>query len=281
MFVRSLSSDLMGQLANKELFKKKLWPDVKQGIVFPAVRKGKVDFYHKGGRLFSFSREFQTHIKYASVLDYKKDYVTENDLKDNVRMIRSFVDGYEAIKGNCVLYPGVEAVGVSSIYHNFSYVNSASEVVVLDVEVSFKSLDEETNQNRIDLLLFNKREKRLRFYEAKHFSNKEIWAATGKKPKVITGQISRYNRQICSDQDNIIGQYSRYLDIVAELFEVRLEKPISVDPTVGLLVFGYDKDQSDGRLKALLKKDGSLEGVKYYCKGNVSSLNILNMWKKS
>ena len=52
----------------------------------------------------------------------------------------------------------------------------------LDIEVSFDNKDEDkpdanrkrNRQDRIDILLFNKSESKLRFVEAKHFSNTDI-----------------------------------------------------------------------------------------------------------
>ncbi len=46
-----------------------------------AIRNGYIDFYHKGGRLFKFDKKgFQTHIKYAAVIEKdKKDYLTQDE----------------------------------------------------------------------------------------------------------------------------------------------------------------------------------------------------------
>ena len=67
MFVRELKEEISTSLQEASLFKKKLLPDIKKGEIFPAIRKGRLDFYHKGGKLFSYDSRFKTHIKFASV----------------------------------------------------------------------------------------------------------------------------------------------------------------------------------------------------------------------
>ena len=104
--------------------------------------------------------------------------------------ITSFVDGYERIKENCSLYSGVESSGVACLYSNYSYLSSKSDIVVLNIEVSLESLDADKNQDRIDVLFFDKNKKCLIFCEAKHYSNKEIWSQKGTNPEVV-GQVYR------------------------------------------------------------------------------------------
>jgi hypothetical protein len=55
--------------------------------------------------------------------------------------------------------------GVSSLYHKHSYL-SDNNIVVLDIEVSFESFNEEHSQDRIDILLYKKDTKTLQFVEA-------------------------------------------------------------------------------------------------------------------
>ncbi len=69
---------------------------------------------------------------------------------------------------------------------------SDNNIVVLDIEVSFESFNEENTQDRIDILLFKKDTQTLQFVEAKHYSNTDIRSKT--TPKVID-QINRYEIQ--------------------------------------------------------------------------------------
>ena len=126
-----------------------------------SIRNGYIDFYHKNGRLFKFDKNgFQTHIKYAAVIKKnKKDYLTETELS-SYDLLNNFAVNYKRIKENCKNYAGIEGIGVSDLYSQHSYLSN-SNIIVLDIEVSFKSNDENKKQDKIDILLFNKKTKTL------------------------------------------------------------------------------------------------------------------------
>ena len=287
-FERKLSMDIIDKLTKEKLYSDYLLPDIKKGEVFPAFRNNKITFYYKGGNLFSYDiYGFETDIKFASVSTLinegeEEAYIKEKDLK-NVKTIKNFIDKYERIKENCFRYSGVEAVGVSEICKKYSLVKANNKIVVLDVEVSFESLESSTKKrkrDRIDLLILDKREKILKFYEAKHYSNSEIWSKKGSFPKVIK-QISKYNKQVEKRKKEIISTYNGYVGIVRNLFGIDfgLNEIKDIDPNVNLLIFGFDGDQLRGRFDELIKKDKSLEGVYVYPIGKVSSLKDDNLWK--
>lgn len=278
MFKRNLDPSVIERLRDSKLYTEKLKPDIDSGVVFPAVRGGYIDFYYKGGRLFTFQKQFSTHRKYASVIKAKGDYVSEADIQNRVKLITDFCDGYDQIKENCSLYSGVEAEGVSRLYHDYPFVKHNLSVVALDIEVSFEATSEGRTQDRIDLLLFNQETCQLRFYEAKHFSNGELWATEGNAPKVVS-QIKRYQGHIAANGDHILTQYCDYVKIMNDLLNCNLPEPTSIDGKVTLFVFGYDKDQQKGRMKRLLFDDQSLSKIQYYFIGNVSAVTLDNMWK--
>ena len=280
-FKRTMNEELKKKLIKEPLYKQ-LLPDIKDGEVFPAIRNGVIDFYHKGGRLFSYDKDgFKTHIKYASVYqEHPEAYITESML-GKLKQIQNFTDGYKRIKENCSLYSGVEAQGVSKIYENYSFARSKSinsSVVVLDIEVSFEAIEEDRLQDRIDVLLFEKEKKRLIFCEAKHFSNSEIWSEKTENIKVLK-QIGRYNGQIKDKEDQIIEAYNNYTKIVKDLFQTALPEPEKICPIVPLVIFGFDRDQLKGRFKELFKeKIGS--SITYYPIGNVSAIKLENLIKQ-
>lgn len=277
MFRKNLGSDTIERLKGDKLFIERLKPDIETGTVFPAIRSGRVDFYYKGGKLFSYDKGFSTHKKYASVIISDKDYISEPDLQQNAKVITSFSEGYEQIKENCSLYSGVEAEGVSRIYHRYPFVYTGLDIVVLDIEISFKSKSEERSQDRIDILLFNKTTQKIRFYEAKHYYNSELWAQEGTSPRVVS-QIKRYEEQIEQEGTDILSQYCNYVEISSNLFGINLPIPKDMDKKVTLLVFGYDIDQQKGRMQKLLLEDESLSGIQHYFIGNISAVKINNMW---
>lgn len=277
MFQRYLDALTIQSLTANKLFCEKLFPDILAEEVFCAIRGGYVDFYYRGGRLFHFLKDFSTHRKYASVIQSPGDYISESDFDRNIRLIQNFTEGYTQIKQNCSLYAGEEAKGVSAVYHANSFVKQEQDIVVLDIEASFRATEADRKQDRIDLLLFNKKNRRLRFYEAKHFSNGELWSAVGTRPKVVS-QIKRYETQIAREKDQIINQYRGYVNHVNELFGCSLPAPEAIDEYVPLLAFGFDRDQLQGRIKKLLLEDKSLDGMRYYFVGNIDAVNIANMW---
>ncbi|MCX6237340.1 MAG: hypothetical protein NTY07_07245 [Bacteroidia bacterium] len=243
--------------------------------VFLAIRNNKIGLYHKGGLLFSFDKDgYKTHLKYAAVIESNgKNYVSEKDILSH-KLLTNFETGYDRIKENCFMYSGIEAAGVSEIYHRHSYM-SGNDIVVLDIEVSFTSYNEENKQDRIDMLLYNTTTQTLQFVEAKHYSNKEIWSTT--EPKVIN-QIRRYENQIYQRKAEIVSEYVGYVETIKEIFGINLPEPKDIDPKVTLLIFGFDADQLKGRLTELIKKNPFYKGTKVYLRGDVKKLETKTLW---
>ena len=272
---RKLEKSIKDNLLGSSLWINELANDCENQKAFLAIRDDKVGIYHKGGLLFCFDKKgFKTHIKYAAALDpNRKKYLTEDELT-NLRMTPNFERNYDRIKENCSKYSGVEASGVSAIYERSPYFSNI-DIVVLDIEVSFESFSEESNQDRIDLLLFNTKTKELKFVEAKHYSNKDIWST--KTPKVIQ-QITRYENQINQRYSHILSEYEEYIKTLFEIFGINLPYPTKIDPKVTLLIFGYDSDQSKGRLKKLIRDNPEYKGINLYTKGDISSLSTETLW---
>ena len=93
-------------LKREKVFKECLYSDIvdpgeerqlSKGV-FPAVRAGRIDFYHRGGKLFSYFNPggFRTHHKYASVLKCaeKRSYITEKELQE-IPKVSGFTDRIE------------------------------------------------------------------------------------------------------------------------------------------------------------------------------------------
>ena len=67
-------------------------------------------------------------------------------------------------------------------------------------------------------------------------------------------------------------------EIMNKLLGVRMPTPNHIEPGCGLFIFGYDRDQLQGRFKDFLEKDGSLDGVNYYSIGGIQHLNLNTLW---
>ena len=272
---RRLEKIIEDKLIASSLWSNKIEQDCNNQKVFLAIRDNRFDLYHNGGKLFCYdSSGFKTHLKYASVITASgKDYLTESELS-SYRLASNFENNYQRIKENCSNYSGIEASGVSNLYHKHSYLSN-SNVIVLDIEISFESLNEENHQDRIDILLFNKDSKTLQFVEAKHFSNNEIWSKT--VPKVI-GQIKRYESQIAKRKIEILSAYSEYIKIINRIFNISLPEATKIDDNVTLLIFGFDNDQKKGRLKKLITKYPAYSGIQHYSFGNIKQVVTKNLW---
>ena len=270
-FKRSLSDDLIAKLQNEKLYTDKLLPDIREGAVLPAVRKDKISFYYKGGRLFTYNKSgFETHIKYCVIPESNSDYIKEPDLK-GITIATSFYDQYKEIKTRCELYSGGEANAVSALYKGSCL--SDSRVIFLDTEIALYT---NSDKDRIDILLYDKESRKLCFCEAKLFSNPEIWAHENQKPKVCK-QIDKYDKKIDTHYDDILAQYTNYISILNKLFGTDLPAPTSLHNKTGLLIFGFDSFQRE-KIKKLLIDDGSLDGISYYPTGKLKSDQICTLF---
>ena len=275
MFKRKLDKTIIDNLQNTNLWSEKIKKDCNRQKVFLAIRDNLIDFYHRGGRLFCFDKQgFKTHIKYASVIPKTgKDYLTEPELSD-YKLAADFKTNYHRIKENCSNYSGIEAAGVSALYHKHSYL-SDNNIIVLDIEVSFESFNEENTQDRIDILLYKKDTQTLQFVEAKHYSNSEIRSRT--TPGVID-QVNKYESQILKRRTEILSGYTEYLKIVNNIFNISLPKPKTIEDKVILLIFGFDQDQKTGKLKKMVTENSKYSGIKNYSIGNIKKVVMENFW---
>jgi len=287
-FKRNLSSNKISALKNEDLFNNKLLNDIRKGAVFPAIRNDYICFYTGNSRPFVFkNNEFKAHKKY---LPFKSNvnYLSKTDLNQQI-YIDNFKDNYRGIIKNSELYIGTEGRGIEKLFEYFSYAkiqkqdkDEGEDIIILDNEIAFsnENIESDKTLDKIDLLLFNKKEKKLSFVEVKEFTNSEIWSTAGTKPKVVN-QINRYSNNIKSRIDEILEQYKNYNEAVNELFDLTLPYPEEVNPECGLFIFGFDRDQQSGRFNRLLKKDNSLKDINYYARGNIDrSLELSTLWNE-
>lgn len=260
-FERRISDQLLAAISNESLFTGPLKADIHgsaqtKSSVFPTIRQARMDFYHQGGKLFSYNKTgFCTHLKYALGVDEVEKLrpeIRESDLP-HLKHITSFASGYPSIKALCSLHAGDEARTVSQLWGQFSFAvpgNEVLPVVVLDVEASFdaRARDDASNdQDRIDLVLLNTLDRSLLFVEAKLFGNSALRASEGAEPEIV-GQIARYKEQVAQQELQIIKAYSQYVRAMNRLFELSLPEPESILCNVPLLIVDFDGDQREGRL---------------------------------
>ncbi len=226
------------RLEQSNLFRDCLLPDIQKGVVFPAIRGGKIDFYHVGRKLFSFTnRGFRSNIAYVVACQNKPDgEVAESDIR-NLKLCSSFLDGYKQIQHNTTLYAEPESEQVAHIWNKHSYcITGSGPIVVLDIELSLNAKDE-GKSDRIDLILLNINTLQLHFFEVKTFRNRELRSVDGQVP--VVAQIERYNGQIERRSAELLAMYQQYVGIVNRLFGTTLPKPQSLWPKVDLLVCAF------------------------------------------
>lgn len=279
-FSRNLSSDLIDNLKNREeLFNKFLLPDIKKCDVFPAIRDNELHFYYKGGRLFKYAKNrFISHIKYAFVCpDCQKNGDINESALEKIERITKFTDGYERIKENCAKYnEDSESEYVARLFKKYSVINNnpKDDIVLLDIEAAFSNKESKT-QDRFDIVLLNTKTNVLKVVEAKLYENPELHPSSASNPKVIE-QIQRYEKKIKEKKDEIINAYSKYIQIMNDLFGTNINSKITLDEKVGLLYFCFNdatkKSETFKSLESLFKTE--LPQNKIYPVGNTKDCSL-------
>jgi hypothetical protein len=159
----------LNNLKASVLFKKHLLDDIQSGTVFPAIRKGKIDFYHAGCKLFSFNgTEFRTNVSYLVGFQGKPDGEVSERALNELRALRSFDDGYSQIKENTRRYSPPESKQVADLWNKHSCCREElCQISVLDIELSLTAAESDRSSDRIDLILFNSKSLELRCFEVK------------------------------------------------------------------------------------------------------------------
>lgn len=266
-------------LKQHPLFTDHLLPDIEGGEVFPAIRKKKIDFYHVGRKLFSFDgKRFRSNIAYlVAYQNAPNGEVTEPAFKE-LKLCESFYEGYPQIKKNTKLYAEPESEQVARMWNSHSCFKKSNSgpIVVLDIELSLKALDEDRNQDRIDLVLLHLKERRIRFVEVKTFRNKELWPSPDGQIEVV-GQIARYKKQI-KQNPLLVSDYCQYVRLLFKLFGVKLLEPQAIDVDVDLLVTEYTGTDEQKIKASLLPAFGDTFRTNH--RGNLSntSQNALAKW---
>lgn len=260
------------------LFKDCLLPDIKSGKVFPAIRKSKIDFYHAGCKLFSFNgSEFRSNVAYLVGFERKlTGEVSERALAE-LRALSSFKDGYSQIKENTKRHSQPESKQVADLWKKHSCCRKElGEISVLDIELSLDARDDDRSQDRIDLILFNSQDLKIRCFEVKTFSNPEIRVKAGNVP--VVDQIARYRNQLETRSEELLAGYAQYVEIVNRLCDLRIPEPKSISEQVDLVVFEFTTEQK----KKLIKQFVPTFDKKFNChaigQASRASQKGLNKW---
>lgn len=236
---------------------------VEDGSLFVAIRHDCINVYYKGNSICKLSYNngqvtAKVHYKYLLNPQIVGDsYVETRDgrFADDVlchKSITALAD-VDLLKRASGLYAGEEKSGVHSVI--------TGEKNVLDVEITFAADDDSSkNTDRIDYLKLERGKAqdsdiRLVFYEAKHFTNKEIRSVG--RPDVLE-QIDAYEKALKQHKESILDSYAlvcrnlQELDLIGERDLLGMvasgEGRLSIDFNPRLIVFGFDQDQKAGEI---------------------------------
>jgi hypothetical protein len=261
-----------------------------------AIRNNYVDVYRHGQRLFKIERngrtgslKFSTHPKYLVDPRLSKAVMFDGSAFQVGRHKALTTDyGPETLnlmKRAAKLYSGGEKEGVHAVIR--------ANPNVIDTEMAFNCEAEEEESNpsipRIDLVCFEevKGQIRLRFWEAKLYSNPEICAAGDKEARVVE-QVRGYVDLIKKHRQEVLDSYrlvaGNLVEIaswaapprkVGELVQrAAAGEPFTIDepPFVGLFIYDYDDAQGKskrwknhlGKLKAeiLVRAAGNAKKIR-------------------
>ena len=242
--------------------------------IFIAIRNGYLNAYYKGNSVMRLNLgpggqlRGSTHYKYLLKPSHRPEYVSVVDgqpvIASHEQLFLSDLSDVALLKNAAKPYAGVEKAGVHEIIK--------SNPNIVDVEIAFGSVsaaDGKATAPRMDFaaLQSNGEEVRLTFFEAKHFSNKELKASADNTPPVVA-QIERYSALLRTHADEVhdayLSVFSYFLGMKGNvlhnpvraardrLMELVLseKKRLVIDLEPRLVIFGFDDDQKKGKVWA-------------------------------
>jgi hypothetical protein len=271
-FKRGLDDDFMRQL--EALAKESGWfADVlaDEDLIL-GIRNNYLNVYWHGQSLFKIERpsesialKFTTHPKYLIDPDLSKP-VPFDGSGFRVDRVEALVREYKVektlalMKRAAKVYAGEEKDGV--------HVVAQKDRNVIDTEVAFYCERDGDQQGRyaprIDLACFEDvgSSIRLRFWEAKLYSNKEIRAEGNMEARVVRqvreyrellekhrGEVAKSYQVVAHNLVEIAGWVSPRREVGQLVQQVAGGKPFQIDnpPVVGLIIYGFGNDQKGSK----------------------------------
>lgn len=232
-FIRSFDSSKIKKLSavNSELFAQ-LKTDTYAGLVFPAVRKGEVHFYYKGGCLYKFNGVSFVRDKAYGVYSDRTDGIDEY-AKAKRQNENKFTNTGGSAKERQLLDR------LNS--HTFTC-ERTTKSVVLDIEIR---LNGTVGKNKkCDMVLLNTETRQIMFVEGKVFSDNRVNRTVGNSPEVIE-QVNIYTAGLAEQAQTIATQYAEHIRIINALFGTAYEANNSLVTTAKLLVYETPKKPND------------------------------------
>lgn len=267
---------LQNQL-NTDGFLKAINSDLIQtGRAFLAFRNDEATIYYNGNQLCnlpgSHGYEPMVYNHYLPITrsrtlsnEQKKEPYTIKQWQNNIHSkTLSFEIVFNEILDNLKKESSPESLQASRFYQ-FSPLNTKTtpEIVLLDIEAAFSSTGEKTD--RIDLVFYHRKDRRLMFVEVKRLSDSRLKSAD------VIDQLKRYKDRLETEVQQITSQYNNTIDYYntlsgGNLPHVSLESP----PLLGLLLVEFN--QSATKKKNEVKEMITRNGFKWYAIGDTSNV---------
>ncbi len=254
--------------------------------LFFAIRDNSVNFYYRGCSLakLRWNRRAKTatgeiHYKYLLKPSVEPPTIkfrnTGLEFPKDVRgLFLDDLDDVNALKLAVKRYADSEKHGVHDVLLN------KKNWGVLDLEIT---LNHEGLRYRLDLAMLRRDRQQNKpdsvvFFEAKHFRNKELRTQRNEAP--VVHQMRKYSDLLTLYRSSLVGSYLRVCENLRDLQGMAGRHPerhqlteaiagsskgLVIDSRPRLIVFGFDRDQRDGKawgrhfasLKKALGRDDS------------------------
>ncbi|MCH5163965.1 MAG: hypothetical protein J1F36_02995 [Clostridiales bacterium] len=206
-------------------------------MVFPAVRKNQIYFYYEGGCLYKFSNGKFTRDKAFEKYGGETESSSYEIAKKQVK--NKFTNKMGSVKERRLL---------NALYcHTFAG-ERLYDTIVLDIEVNLNG--NVARGKKCDLVLYNVPSGEIMFAEGKVFSDNRVNVKRGNTPEVIK-QVNEYSRSIEEQEQTILNQYAKHVDIVNCLFGTQYRVPKKLIQPAKLLVYETPLNLTDNNLYSI------------------------------
>lgn len=270
---KQLTTDGFLQAINSDL--------IQTGRAFLAFRNDEATIYYNGNQLCNLpgSKGYEPMVynHYLPITrsrtlskKQKKELYTIGQWRKNIGSKKlSFESVIKEILDNLEKESSPESLQASRFYR-FSPLNTKTtpEIVLLDIEAAFSSSDEKTD--RIDLVFYHRKDRRLMFVEVKHLSDPRL-DPKGKESADVIDQLKRYKDRLETEVQQITSQYNNSIDYYNTLSGGNLPH-VSLEslPLLGLLLVEFN--QSAIKKKNEVQEMITRNGFKSYAIGDTSNV---------
>jgi hypothetical protein len=267
-FKRGLDESFVDRL-NAEYEEAAWWKDiVDDPALFIGIRDNYLNVYYQGNSILLLTLDRgrlvgKTHYKFLlreKIQGNQYIHSAEGRMKLTQSTLTDLfiqdLGNLPSLMAACIPYAGVEKAGVHDI------IKGNRNVVDVEIALTGEKEDElKPTALRVDFTALQETPESIElvFFEAKHFSNKELRANGSQTPRVV-GQVQRYEKLVARHREDIESSYRRICENIVALKGIRTpkivravaqgKKPLLISDEPRLVIFGFDDDQKKGKVWA-------------------------------